>query len=694
MRLSQPLLVLFVGLISSPFASAMNLACNYVVPIQGRFLQKHITYDSPTKNLENRTVEQFIKGLDGSKTYLLQSDVDQIKKLMASIFDKSKTGDCSGIDKSYDILKGRLKAASEFAKGYLGDKFKLDPKLKVPLDSDKKPYAKTKAQFEETLKKYIQLQVANYVATGIKVDEARGKVVKNYERAVKRFEEESTQERLSAYLDSFARALDPHSSYWAPAAYDDFRVGIGASLEGIGATLSSRDGITVIEQLITGGPAAKSGLLQSKDKIIAVGSGESGPMEDVLDKELKDVVSKIRGQKGTKVRLSILRDDLTGGGNKKFIVTLVRDKVDIKDERASIDFVDREVGGKKLKIGLVNLPSFYADLSSDISSFRDMQKLMREARTAKADGIVLDLSTNGGGSLQDAVNIAGLFFREGNVVKQSSKFRNRGELELADENPMVDWPGPLVILISRISASASEIVSGALKDYKRAVIVGGDHTFGKGTVQAVDDSLPQGLGAIKTTIGMFFTAGGKSTQHIGVTSDVVFPSAFSDEEFGEKTMDYSLPPKELKPFLSAEAYVPAGPSAWKLLDKATIDKLKKPSADRVAKSDDFKKILSDLEKAKKKKNEVIIGDVIKDREESNKETKELDGKSYAQVQAFKKDKYMKRADIMEAINIAADLATIQSGGTLTLSKNAPAAKAKEVDKSAPSQVNGGDETKN
>lgn len=694
MRLRKQLLVLIAGLILSPFASAMNLACNYVVPIQGRFLQKHIVYDTASKNLESRTIEQFIKSLDGSKTYLLQSDVDQIRKGLAGIFDKSKGGDCSGIDKAYVVLKGRLKAASDFAKGYLNDKFKLDPAVRVPLDSDKKPYAKTKAQFEDTLRKYIQLQVANYVATGVKVEEARGKVVKNYERAVKRFDEETEKDHLATYLDSFARALDPHSSYWAPAAYDDFRVGIGASLEGIGATLSSRDGLTIIEQLITGGPAAKSGLLQSKDKIIAVGAGESGPMEDVIDKDLKDVVSKIRGTKGTKVRLSILRDDISGGGHKKFIVTLVRDKVDIKDERASIDYLEREVGGKKLKVGLINLPSFYADLSSDISSFRDMQKLMREARAQKADSIVLDLSTNGGGSLQDAVNIAGLFFKEGNVVKQSSKFRNRGELELADENPMVDWPGPLVILISRISASASEIVSGALKDYKRAVVVGGDHTFGKGTVQAVDDSLPQGLGAIKTTIGMFFTAGGKSTQHIGVTSDVVFPSAFSDEEFGEKTMDYSLPPKTLKPFLSAEAYVPAGPSAWKLLDKATIEKLKAPSADRVAKSEDFKKILSDLAKAKKRKNEIIIGDVIKDREESNKETKELDGKSYAQVQAFKKDKYLKRADILEAVNIAADLATLQSGGTITLSQKAMTPKAKEVDKATPSQVNRQDETKN
>jgi carboxyl-terminal processing protease len=678
------LTIIFTTLVSLSSAFAMNLACNYVVPIQGRFLQKHVNYDALTPNLESRTIEQFIKSIDPSKTYLLQADVDTMKKNMKNIFDKAKAGDCSGIEKSYDILKARLKEASVYSKTYLDAKFKLDPTLRVNLDSDKKPYATTKAQFEETLRKYMQLQVANYVATGVKLEEAREKVIKNYDRAAKRLDEETVQDRLSTYLDSYARSLDPHSSYWSPVAYDDFRVGIGASLEGIGATLSSKDGITVIEQLIPGGPAAKSGLLQPKDKIIAVGSGETGPMDNVLDQELRNVVSKIRGQKGTKVRLSILRDD--AGGNKKFIVTIVRDKIDIKDERASIDYIDREVGGKKLKVGLINLPSFYADPTSDMSSYRDMQKLMREARNQKTDAIVLDLSTNGGGSLQDAVGITGLFFREGNVVKQSSKYRNRGELELADENPMVDWPGPLVVLTSRVSASASEIVAGALKDYRRAVVVGGDHTFGKGTVQAVDDTLPQGLGAIKTTIGMFFTAGGKSTQHVGVTSDITFPSAYSDDEFGEKTLDYSLPPKTLKPFLSAEAYVPAGPSGWKLLDKATVDKLRAQSKSRVDKSGDFKKIIADIAKSKKKKNEIVIGEVIKDREESNKETKELEGKSYTEMQAYKKDKYMKRADIIEALNIAADLSILQAGGKITLSQKEAATAAKGVDKVDASQL--------
>lgn len=667
---------------------AMELTCNYVNPLQKRFLQRHINYVELTKNLENRTIEQFVKGLDPSKVYLLQSDVDTIKKSMAGIFEKAKAANCKPIDDAYLILEKRMKEAAEFAKKYLGPEFKLDPKLRVSLDSKNRPYAKSKKEAEENLKKFMQLQVANYIATGTKIEEAREKVAKNYERVAKRLSEESMTERLAAYLDSFARSLDPHSTYWPPSALDDFRVNIGASLEGIGATLSSRDGLTVIEQLIPGGPAAKSGMLQPKDKIIAVGNGDSGPMENVIDKELRDVVSKIRGPKGTKVRLSILREE--NGNNKKFEITLVREKVNIEDERASIDYIERTVGDKKLKIGLINLPSFYADMKGDISSATDMKRLMRDARKANADAIVLDLSSNGGGSLEDAVRIAGLFFKEGNVVKQSSKTKGR-EIELADQDPMVDWAGPLVVLTSRVSASASEIVAGVLKDYKRAVIVGGDHTFGKGTVQAVDDSLPQGLGAIKTTIGMFFTAGGKSTQHIGVDSDIVFPSALSTDEFGEKTLDYSLPPKSLKPFLSAEAYVPSGPSAWKLVDQKTIEKLKAQSKARVDKDPEFKKIRDEIAKNAKKKNEIVISEVIKDREESNKEIKALEGKSYAETKAIKKEKYLKRADVVEAINIAADLAILQSGGTLTLSKTN---QANSVDKTTSPQVNAEEGAKN
>lgn len=643
-------------------ALAIDLACNHIVPIQMRFLARHVNYTAMNKNLEVRTADQFIKHLDPSKLYFTQSDVNQIKKSMNGIFDKTRKGECGPILAAYDLLKRRVNENVELARQYLGKDFKFEPQTKLVVDSKKRQYGKTKKAVEEFQKKYIQLQVANYIATDVKADEARQKVLKNYERAVKRMGEDKPSTVLANYLDSFATALDPHSTYWSKEAYEEFEISIRLSLEGIGATLSSKDGFTTIEQLIPGGSAAKSGALKPKDMIVGVAQGDKGEFEDVIDQELRDVVRKIRGKKGTKVRLKVLRKEEKG--TKNFEVTLVRDKISIEDEAASITYLDREMNGKKVKVGLINLPSFYADNRAlEKSSAADMKKLLREARQKKVDAIVLDLSSNGGGSLQDAVEIAGLFFKEGNVVKQSSRDPLNGEITLFDKDPLVDYSGPLVILTSRVTASASEIVAGTLKDYKRAVVVGADHTFGKGTVQAVED-LPQKLGALKTTIGLYFIPGGSSTQHIGVTSDIEFPSLYATEEAGEKTLDYSLPPRKIKPFLSAEAFVPKGHGAWTLIDGKTIQKLKKSSVKRVASSADFKKIRDDIakQKSRDRNGEITLGEFLKDREDSSKEQKEDENKTYEESKQARKERYMKRADIQEAMNIVAELAIMQGAG--------------------------------
>ncbi|MFN8943010.1 MAG: S41 family peptidase, partial [Pseudobdellovibrionaceae bacterium] len=272
----------------------------------------------------------------------------------------------------------------------------------------------------------------------------------------------------------------------------------------------------MITDLVPGGPAFNSGLIEPKDMIISVGQ-ENGKVENVVDLDLKDVVSKIRGKKGTKVTLTILRKQ--GDGKKRFEITIVRDKIKLEDSAAKMTYIHREINGQKKKIGVLNLPSFYAPDNAGKdkrTASMDVKRLLLEAKSNGTEGIVFDLSTNGGGSLTDAVEIAGLFFKTGNVVKQSSRYEAREEGTLADTDPAVVWNGPLVVLTSRFSASASEIVAGALQDYKRAVIVGGDHTWGKGTIQTVRP-VPGDRGALKVTIGMFFIPGGYSTQHSGVT---------------------------------------------------------------------------------------------------------------------------------------------------------------------------------
>jgi carboxyl-terminal processing protease len=344
----------------------------------------------------------------------------------------------------------------------------------------------------------------------------------------------------------------------------------------------------------------------------------------------------------------------------------VRDKIKLEDDAASIVFVDKEVGGQKKKIGIINFPSFYADSKpGGRSSAADLKKLLAEAREKKADGLVLDLSTNGGGSLDDAVKIGGLFFQTGNVVKQSSRDEKKTELTLKDTDPAVDWSGPLVVLTSRISASASEIVSGTLQDYKRAVIVGGDHTFGKGSVQSVMP-LPMGLGALKVTIGMFFIPGGNSTQHRGVAADVVLPGPFSTEDMGEKSLDYSLPPKTIPAFISPEAYVKEGPSAWKEIQSDWIKTLREKSKARVEKSEDFKKIVEELAKSKKNGKVIKVSEILDDKDKKEKKSKAKANKKLAKAERDKE--YLKRADIEEASQVLLDLIQVETAPAATAAK--------------------------
>jgi C-terminal peptidase (prc) len=625
-----------------------GLECRYLSVIEQGFLANHVKYTNRDAELQNRVVDQYLKRLDPSKIYLTAADVEQVKKDIGNVFDKTKNKDCAFLDSVQKILVQRVKDRAEFAKKFLGKDYKFDPKTEFVFDPDKKVWPKDANEANEYLKKYIHFQIANYLATDMKQDEAKTNVSKNYERAVKRVEETTQDDLFSGYLDSFARALDPHSSFFSRDVLEDFEIQMRLSLEGIGATLSSQDGFTVVEALVPGGAAAKSGLIEPQDKIIAVGQ-EKGAMENVIDQDLKDVVKKIRGNKGTKVRLTILRK--AGDAKKRFDVTLTREKVNLEDEAASILYQDKEVNGKKLKIGVINFPSFYADSRrGGRSSAADMKKLIKEANEKKVDGLVLDLSNNGGGSLEDAVKIAGLFFQTGNVVKQSSKNEGKAEAALRDTDPTVDWAGPLVVLTSRISASASEIVSGTLQDYKRAVIVGGDHTYGKGSVQSVLP-IPNNLGAIKVTVGMFFVPGGKSTQHRGVDADVVLPGPYSTEDIGEKYMDYSLPEKTIESFISPDAYVKEGTGAWKELKPEWIKTLKEKSTARVEKSEEFKKIVEEINKNKARGKMIKVSEVLKDKNDKDKKEKAKKTASKSK----KNEEYLKRPDIMEAESVLLDL---------------------------------------
>jgi carboxyl-terminal processing protease len=638
-----------------------SLDCNWVDPIQTGFLQNHLVYKQKDKELQARVVDQYIKRQDGSKIYLLESDIASVKGMMKNVFDDVAKTDCKFLSEIQDLLVKRVEERTEFVKKALGKDFKFNKDTEFVYDPEHKSYPKNTDEANEFVKKYLQFQIANYLATDIKLDEAKKRVIKNYERNLKRIKDTKSDALVANYLNSFALSLDPHSSFFSKEYYDDFTIDMSLSLEGIGATLSQDDGFTVVENLVAGGAAAKSGLVEPQDKIVAV-SQKNGKMENVIDMDLKDVVKLIRGPKGTKVKLSILRKE--GGANKKMDVELTREKVSLEDNAVSIYYQDKEINGVKKKIGIINFPSFYADSKrGGRSSAADMKRVVAEAKAKNADGLVVDLSNNGGGSLEDAVKIGGLFIRTGNIVKQSSR-REGSESALADTDEKVDWNGPLVILTSRISASASEILSGAMKDYNRAVIVGSDHTYGKGSIQTVI-AVPGELGALKVTIGMFFTPGGYSTQHRGVEADVQIPSPYSVDDIGEKSMDYSLPPKKIDSFLSKDAYVEKGEGAWNQIKPEWVSKIKTRSSQRVAKNDEFKKISDELEKTKKLGKTIKVSEVIKEKGEKEKKVK----KSRYAAKDEKDKEYLKRADIQEASDVLLDLITLENGKDLSLTSN-------------------------
>ena len=647
----------------------VTLSCKHIAPIERSYLSRHINFRQKTVNLERRVIDEFIKRIDGSKIYLYQSDVNRIKNNMKGFFGKVKTRDCSQIEAAYKQLILRADERVKFAKSYLGPRFKLLKNTQVVLDPKHREYPKNKRQADNFHRKYLQFQVANYLATDMELAEAKGNVSRSYDRVALRTKKilkpKYKSDLWALYLDAFSRALDPHSAHLSQEELETFEIHMALSLEGIGATLSSQDGFTVIEQLIPGGAAARSGKLRPKDKILAVGQGANGALENVVEEELRHVVKKIRGKKGSQVRLSILRK--TGKKVDRFIVTLVRDKIKLEDEAASMEYIKKKVGQHERVVGLLNLPSFYTDgRRRGRSSAKDLKRMLAEAKTKKVDGIVLDLSTNGGGALEEAVQIAGLFIKEGFIVTQSHRDPSRGDIVLRDKDKSVDYAGPLVILTSRLSASASEIVAGALKDYKRAVIVGGDHTFGKGSVQSVEP-LPVGLGAIKTTVGMFFTVGGASTQHRGVTADIPFPSTYSIDEFGEMGLDYSLPPKRIAKFLSPQAYVSKGPGTWKMVDSSLVKLLSKKSAKRIKDSKDFDKIRENITKMKDRGKVVKISEILDGDSDESEEDKSQTVTGILSPEE-KKKRYLKRADIQEAINVMVDYIKIHDKQTVKVGR--------------------------
>jgi carboxyl-terminal processing protease len=649
----------FVGLaVAGPGAVSVAhaedpLDCNFVPSVMDRFLDAHYSFRAVDTKLADHFVDLYLDRLDPSRSLLLESEAKSLEPRLRSLLTEVRTRRCDGIGQIHKEMLVRHAENEAFTKKFLKDpKFKLDKSTALELDPDKRERPKTPAERDELRRKLLQFQLANYVMSGTKQEEGLEKLVHRYELIHRRVAKMDDEDKYSGFLDAFASALDPHSEYFSQAALEDFSIGMKLSLDGIGAVLRSQDGYTVVNEIVPGGAADRQGQLRTKDKIVAVAQGTEAEAQNVIDEDLRDVVRLIRGKKGTQVKLTVLRQTEKA---ETLNIVITRDKVDLKEQAAKLSWQELEVPGKpgrKLKLAVIDLPSFYGGRDDGARQCTDdLRALLSEAKEKNADGLLLDLSRNGGGLLQAAVEIGGYFVRTGAIVGVGARERATDPLE--DNDPQVQWAGPLVVLTSRFSASASEIVTGALKDYRRAIIVGDDRTFGKGTVQNVID-LPPGFGAVKVTTAMFFRPGGESTQNTGVEADIVLPSVVQHEDFGERSMPYALPPAKTPAFLSSSVNAPAGGAgAWSLVPPERMATLGKHSAERVAKNTDFAEVATRIEKAKKAKGVVKLGDLMATADKP-KDGAGADDAEDEEEKRRKKGELTPQAK--EALNILAELA--------------------------------------
>jgi carboxyl-terminal processing protease len=594
-------------------AAGTELTCEAIPTLMQGYLQNHVRFNALSDELERRTIETYVRRLDPSRTVLLASEEAAMRASLRGIFEDLKRGECTRLTDLQKTLIRHHEAAAKFVRSTVSDpEYAVDPSVELMLDPEKRGYPATAEARDALQTSLIHFQISNYLAADTELEEAKRRLIQRYERRLKQLLDVSPDEVYADFLDSFAVSLDPHSNYLSAEVLEDFRISMTLSLEGIGVALAERDGYAVAERIIPGGAADRQKGLKPKDKIIAV-TQEDGKAVDIIDMPLRDAVALIRGKKGTKVGLTILRQ---GEKTERFSIEIVRDTIDLEEQAAKLRFETREVDGKPLKLAVIELPSFYGDADpTKRQCTDDVAKLLAQVNEEKAAGLLLDLSRNGGGLLQHAVEISGYFLRSGEVVAIQN---GRGQKQvLRDPDESILYSGPLVVLTSRVSASAAEILAGALKDYQRAVIVGDDHTFGKGTVQTVS-TLPPGEGALKVTTGLFFRPGGQSTQHSGVASDVAMPSflSSSEDEFGEKTQPYSLPPESISPFLSERSGAPPARPRYSRITPGTVAVLAERSKRRVETDTEFVELREKIAESKENDGVVRLADILKEQEEA------------------------------------------------------------------------------
>ncbi|EQA04564.1 tail-specific protease [Glaesserella parasuis 12939] len=498
--------------------------------VTARLTQSHYHKFQLDDAFSEKIFNRYIDWLDGSHNTFLQSDIDELRAKYATELDEELyEGKLDIAFEMYELMTKRRYERYKYALSLLDKEPDLKGQDQIENDREKAPFPKTTTEADELWLQRVKNDIINLYLKDKKWPEIKKTLTKRYNLAIRRLTQNKADDILQTYLNAFAREIDPHTSYLSPRAAKRFQESMNLSLEGIGATLSMEDDITIIKSLVPGAPAARSKKIAAGDKIVGVGQSKD-KIEDVIGWRLDDVVDNIKGKKGSTVYLEI--EPAKGGKTK--IISLVRDKIRLEDSAAKLT-VDK-VDGKN--IAVIKIPSFYIGLTADV------RKLLEQMKTKKADGLIIDLRENGGGSLPEVVELTGLFIKDGPVVQVRDAFNRIRVHEDTDSTTLYD--GNILVMINRHSASASEIFAAAMQDYNRAIIIG-QQSFGKGTVQQnrslnmVYDLDQEPLGFIQYTIQKFYRINGGSTQIKGVEADIRFPEIINAEKTGEGFEDNALP---------------------------------------------------------------------------------------------------------------------------------------------------------
>ena len=582
----------------------------------GRLLEEgHYTRQKLNEEISNKFLQTYLEMLDFSHLFFTQKDVDELNDKYAS----SMAGDVllGNLKPAYDIyalytkrVDDRVAKVKELLKQPID--FKSD--ATVELSRQKSSWPKDEAEADQFWRGRIANELLQEHLSEHPIEPAPQLVTRRYDRLARNVREQDKDEQMKIYLDALAQAYDPHSEYLSKADMKNFSINMGLSLVGIGAMLRSEDGYAKIESLVPGGPAQVDGRLKVGDKITAVAQGPSD-FVDVREMRLDKVVEMIRGKKGTRVRLLVIPSDATDPSRRKN-VEIVRDEIKLKDQEARADIIiKKDENGDPIKLGWLTLPSFYADMDKhQKSTTRDVLALLKRLKKENIAGLVVDLRRNGGGSLEEALSLTGLFLKSGPIVQTKDY---NGYIRISsDPDNGIAYTGPLVVLTSRQSASASEIFAAALQDYGRAVIVGDKSTFGKGTVQTI---LPIGRfasllgshsdedGALKLTIQKFYRVAGGSTQLHGVASDIVLPSLSDLPEFGEGALKNALPYDEVPK---------AKYTKWSDTHALFIDQLRRRSEEREKNDPEFHYVMEDMDRLRHKidENRISLNEDVRKKE--------------------------------------------------------------------------------